>query len=537
MFVATKPKRTIALCILLTVACGGGFTRWTTENRADKLWVPQGTLASTEESMYNEHYKSSSRFNNVIIQASDGGNVLTKDALTDAMKMHKEIETGSATVNMTTADGEETTGDYTLLDLCSAGSSCTTKFDGVCSCLIVDSVLKLWDFDVDSLSAETDILGVLNARYNKEDLEGVLGNPVFDDDGNIVSAQAFSIGYVIDDRSAEAGSDEAGTEADPINEGWELDVFLKTVESVSTDFTKISVDFLAGRSFSDEFGGAITGDLALVQISYAVVFIFLGANMGKIIPGPESRWTMALAALVLVGLSTGASFGLSAAMGFFFGPVHSLLPFILLGIGVDDAFVIVNAFNRERKVSRSSEDNMDIAKRSAKALARAGASITVTSLTDLVAFGISASSSLPALASFCAYAAVGILFLWIFASTFFTATLVFDERRQRDNRRECLCCLKRGKDNDDEGKVGFEENGISTYFRRYHAPAILSKVGKIAVLAIFSGLLGFGIWVRVFCFCPVPFYFNFLTTKLLGSIEPFRGRHTESFHPSGFLFD
>jgi len=62
--------------------------------------------------------------------------------------------------------------------------------------------------------------------------------------------------------------------------------------------------------------------------------------MGKIKCGTGSRWTMALAALVTVGLSTGASFGLSSAFGLFYGPVHSLLPFILLGIGVDDAFVI-----------------------------------------------------------------------------------------------------------------------------------------------------------------------------------------------------
>ena len=126
-------------------------------------------------------------------------------------------------------------------------------------------------------------------------------------------------------------------------------------------------------------------------------------------------------------LSTGAGFGLSSLCGLFFGPVHSLLPFILLGIGVDDAFVIVNAFNRERKVPRAKESNDDISKRCARALARAGASITVTSLTDLVAFSISSSSKLPALSSFCAYAAICIFFLWLFASTFFAATMVFDE--------------------------------------------------------------------------------------------------------------
>jgi predicted RND superfamily exporter protein len=168
------------------------------------------------------------------------------------------------------------------------------------------------------------------------------------------------------------------------------------------------------------------------------------------------------------------------------------LPFILLGIGVDDAFVIVNAFNRERKVPRTSEDNETLAVRSGRGLARAGASITVTSLTDLVAFAISTSSALPALASFCAYAAISIFFLWLFAATFFTATLVLDERRQRDNRRECLCCVTR-KSEIKEDKA-FQEDLVSRYFRNYHAPAILSNVGKAIVLAMFAALLGFGIY-------------------------------------------
>lgn len=193
-------------------------------------------------------------------------------------------------------------------------------------------------------------------------------------------------------------------------------------------------------------------------------------------------------------ISTAAGFGLSSLFGLFFGPVHSLLPFILLGIGVDDAFVIVNAFDRERTGPRTSEDNAAISKRCARALAKAGASITVTSATDLVAFGISSSSRLPALASFCAYAAISIFFLWAFAATFFSATFTLDERRQRDNRRECICCLTRRNPIVEEDDTGFEEDCVSLYFRRHHAPTILSKIGKTCVLLIFAGLFGFGMW-------------------------------------------
>jgi Niemann-Pick C1 protein len=489
-FAGHKPKKTIAFAIALTVVCGAGFARWETENRGEKLWVPQDTTAEQETIMYERYFESTSRFNSIIVQSSASDtNVLEKESLLAAMRLHQGIETKTSSV-----DGE----DYDLLDLCTkAGGSCVSGFEGICQCLVT-SILRQWNYDVTTLENDDNYMETLNAygdsngSDSKEDLQAILGGVVFDQDDNVVSAQAFYLSYFLEDRSTVAD----GEEEDPINEAWEKDVFLDALLKADKEYPTLSVDYFAGRSFSDEFGDAITGDLLLVQISYVVAFLFLGAAMGNIKCGTGSRWTMALAALVTIGLSTAAGFGLSSAFGLFFGPVHSLLPFILLGIGVDDAFVIVNAFNRERRkgTKRTTETNEDLAKRSSRALARAGASITVTSMTDLVAFAISSSSALPALASFCAYASISIFFLWVFASTFFVGTLVLDERRQRDNRRECFCCITRKNPIDESQDNGFEEDLFSRYFRNYHAPAILSKVGKLVTLAIFSGLFGFGIY-------------------------------------------
>ena len=480
-FVGSKPRKTIGLAIVLTVLCGVGFLRWSTENRGEELWVPQDTDAEDETDRYQAYFAADARFNTMIIEASNGGNVLTKDTLVDAMKMHNQI----ATV-VSTTDGM----DYTLTDLCvPAGGSCLSGVAGVCGCRMT-SILRQWNYDLPTLQADSDVLQTINNYGSQQDLEAVLGNPTFDSTGTLLSAGAFTLSYFLTDRSVVTD----GTETDPVNESWEEDAFLTTAESVPTNYPSIGVFYFAGRSFQDEFGDAITGDLSLVQISYVAAFLFLGATLGRIKCGNKSRWTMALAALVTVGLSTAAGFGISSAFGLFFGPVHSLLPFILLGIGVDDAFVIVNAFNRERKGPKSGETNQDLVGRCSRGLARAGASITVTSLTDLVAFAISSSSALPALASFCAYAAISIFFLWLFASTFFSATLVLDERRQRDNRWECVCCMGGKNYTDEDESDEYQEDLVSRYFRNFHAPAILSKVGKVVVLIVFAGLLGFGVY-------------------------------------------
>jgi len=480
-FVGSKPEITIVLGIVVTAACGVGFRSWTTENRPFKLWVPQNTQAEKDAFIYRQYFDSNVRFNTMTVQPKNSGeNVLSKELLLVAMDMHYAIQTGNSTT-----DGETNT----LTSLCVNGNSCRSSGPrgDICPCL-VDSILSQWNYDRSILEADEDYMSTLNTADEKK-LAAILGLPTFDN-GNVIAAEAFKISYFLADRLEIIDN----AESDPINDAWEEQVFLETARSVPTAYSQLKVDYFAARSFNDEFGNAITGDLALVQISYVMAFLFLGATMGRIVCGTGSRWTMALAAMVTVILSTAAGFGISSLAGLFFGPVHSLLPFILLGIGVDDAFVIVNAFNRERKLKRTAESNTELANRAARSLARAGASITVTSATDLVAFAISSSSALPALASFCGYAAICIFFLWFFAATFFSGCMVLDERRQRDNRRECLCCVTRKKPLEEGDEDGFEEDALSRYFRNYHAPAILSSFGKMVVILAFSGLLGYGVY-------------------------------------------
>ncbi len=287
-YVGLRPRLTIAIAFLLTVLMGAGFATWETENRPEELWVPQDTIAETETEMYRSHFPSSSRFNQIIFRATSGQNVLTKETVVDAMKVHKDIETKDITV-----DGKT----YILQDICTiAGGSCATSFTRICSCL-VNSILKQWDYDLELLQNDTDYMATLNQYGSKEDFEAVLGNPLFDDNGTLVSAEGFSLSYFLQDQSEVID----GSDVDKIGEKWEEEVFLATAESIPELYPSLDVDYFATRSFGDEFGGAISGDLFLVQISYVMAFLFLGANLGKIKCGTGSRWTMALSALMTVG--------------------------------------------------------------------------------------------------------------------------------------------------------------------------------------------------------------------------------------------
>jgi len=85
-----------------------------------------------------------------------------------------------------------------------------------------------------------------------------------------------------------------------------------------------------------------------------------------------------------VALAIFVSYGICSAFRIIYGPVHNVLPFLLLGIGIDDMFVIVQCWNNLTSV----EKKKTLAERMGLTLKHAGVSITVTSVTDFAAFVI-----------------------------------------------------------------------------------------------------------------------------------------------------
>ncbi|CAM9133803.1 unnamed protein product, partial [Hapterophycus canaliculatus] len=256
----------------------------------------------------------------------------------------------------------------------------------------------------------------------------------------------------------------------------------------------------ATRSLSDEFGSAISGDITLITGSYMIILAYTVFNLSSS-PFLKSRIILSLGAILTVGLSIAFSIGLAAYLGFFYTPLHTVLPFILLGLGVDDSFVICNSFGR-------TDPRKSIPERMREGLGHAGVSITVTSITDIVAFLISATTVLPALSSFCVYSALGVMALYILQarqrqttkSTLFVAFVVYDTRRQEAGRLDCCCCIKtKYMDNRPsavtESKIGSagewdpamgERGRLEKFAANTYAPLLSKKPFKALVIIVFG---------------------------------------------------
>ena len=99
---------------------------------------------------------------------------------------------------------------------------------------------------------------------------------------------------------------------------------------------------------------------------------------------------LANAGVFAVALGILAGFGLAMWCRVPFVSLVGVLPFLILGIGIDDMFILVDELDRQQR-------SLTVVETVKEVLSRSGATITMTTLTDLVAFAVSTSTSFPAI--------------------------------------------------------------------------------------------------------------------------------------------
>ena len=84
-------------------------------------------------------------------------------------------------------------------------------------------------------------------------------------------------------------------------------------------------------------------------------------------------------------LAIAATFGVMGWLGVQYNSVMSIMPFLVLGIGVDDAFLLLHSW---LKWTRKAGAQTSLANTMAQVMEEIGPSISITSLTNVLAFGI-----------------------------------------------------------------------------------------------------------------------------------------------------
>uniref|UniRef100_A0A8C5S5U3 Patched 2 n=1 Tax=Laticauda laticaudata TaxID=8630 RepID=A0A8C5S5U3_LATLA len=177
------------------------------------------------------------------------------------------------------------------------------------------------------------------------------------------------------------------------------------------------------KSFSDVSAIRVAGGY-LLMLAYACVTL-LRWDCSK------SQGAVGLAGVLLVALSVAAGLGLCSLLGISFNAATTqVLPFLALGIGVDDMFLLAHAFTETSQHERTGE-----------CLRRSGTSVALTSVNNMIAFFMAALVPIPALRAFSLQAAVVVVFNFAMVLFIFPAILSLDLHRRENKRLDILCCF------------------------------------------------------------------------------------------------
>lgn len=164
----------------------------------------------------------------------------------------------------------------------------------------------------------------------------------------------------------------------------------------------INIYYVTEVSFGGEFDRVVDNDIPILVAAFIVMLIYLGLTLGRL-NCVEARAWMAFAALLSLLCALVMGLGLGCAFGFSINTLVLLIPFILLGVGVDDEIIIVEILNKTQ-LGENEMNRFD--HRLGLAMKHAGLSITLTSFSSIVAFLIGANVDLPGISAFCAFAAL-----------------------------------------------------------------------------------------------------------------------------------
>ncbi|XP_067218821.1 protein patched homolog 1 [Chanodichthys erythropterus] len=181
------------------------------------------------------------------------------------------------------------------------------------------------------------------------------------------------------------------------------------------------------KSFSDVSVIRVAGGY-LLMLAYACVTM-LRWDCAK------SQGAVGLAGVLLVALSVAAGLGLCSLLGLSFNAATTqVLPFLALGIGVDDMFLLAHSFTETRS-------NIPFKERTGDCLRRTGTSVALTSINNMLAFFMAALVPIPALRAFSLQAAIVVVFNFAMVLLIFPAILSLDLQRREDKRLDILCCF------------------------------------------------------------------------------------------------
>jgi len=421
------PRTTIvALSILsLCLLAGGWLTNFYIETSSTELWPPRNCL-SLDLGLWvwqESHFNWSPIIVDIIIHKNgEADGVLGREGVDRVFEVQEAFTNfGNYKEGCAIA---EIFGDQASVGQC-----------------WIHSVADFWNesYSVfnETVDSDQDVINTLSQTLYPSgiqvDVGTVMGKTTRDINGTLASALSYSIKFGIP-----WSNTTLNFEARALNH------MLALRDEWTARGDEFTMEIRSRSSFSNEFLRAIQGDLWLFPITFGVVVLFtVFFGFGKW-DRVMSQGLLGFGAVVTIVASIMASFGILFIIGIPFTTQTMMVPFLMFGIGLDDAFIIHGSYNRRAHIK-------DIKERIHSTMEDVGVSIFLTTVTSMLAFILGSFSDIAAVRWLCMYAfpCIGIDFLY--QITFFVAMVTLDERRIEEGRMDFCSCITVRPTDPDEG--------------------------------------------------------------------------------------
>ncbi|XP_066999010.2 NPC intracellular cholesterol transporter 1 [Anabrus simplex] len=257
----------------------------------------------------------------------------------------------------------------------------------------------------------------------------------------------------------------------------------KWIDTEKPDY--MDVAFTSERSIEDELDRGSHSDVMTILVSYIIMFAYIAISLGQLRSCSrlliDSKITLGLGGVLIVLASVVCSVGLFGFIGI---PatliIIEVIPFLVLAVGVDNIFILVQTHQREAR-----RQNESHAEHIGRTLGQVGPSMLLTSLSESCCFFLGALSDMPAVRAFALYAGMALLIDFLFQITCFVSLLAIDTLRQASNRLDVCCFIRGSKGNADPNSEGI----LYKFFKELYVPFLMNKNVRVVVMVIFFGWL------------------------------------------------
>ncbi|CAN6688278.1 unnamed protein product [Malus baccata var. baccata] len=478
-WVSRNPSLVLFSSVAIVVILCVGLVRFKVETRPEKLWVGPGSKAAEEKQYFDSHLAPFYRIEQLIIATvpdpKDGKSpsIVTDDNIQLLFDIQNKVDGIRANYSDSVV---------ALTDICLTpiGQDCATQ-----------SILQYFKMDPENFDSYGGVVHVeycfqhftsadtcLSAFQAPLDpstaLGGFLGN-------NYSEASAFVVTYPVNNAAGDVGNENGKALA------WEK-AFIQLAKEELMPMVlsrNLTLSFSAENSIEEELKRESTADVITILVSYLVMFVYISLALGD---APHlssfyisSKVLLGLSGVMLVMLSVLGSVGFFSAVGVKSTLIiMEVIPFLVLAVGVDNMCILVHAVKRQPL-------DLPLEIRISNALAEVGPSITLASLSEILAFAVGSFIPMPACRVFSMFAALAVLLDFFLQVTAFVALIYFDFLRAEDNRVDCFPCIQVAPSSEgtSEGIYHRRAGLLTRYMKEVHARILGYWVIKMVVVAVF----------------------------------------------------